>query len=160
MDDFILRNITFSQEYAASVEQKQVAEQNARQAAFVVQQREQEAEQARKVASGQADASVIQSKGDAEAIVIQARANAEARVIQAEAEANALEKIAEALNNNPDLLTYQYINKLSPGISVMLVPSGSPYLLPLPDMEIKPETTVLPTATPAPVGEDNTGTSP
>ena len=160
LDDFVLRNITFSPEYAASVEQKQVAEQNARQAAFVVQQKEQEAEQARKVAAGQADASVIQSKGDAEAIVIRAKADAEARVIQAEAEANALEKIAKALNDNPDLLTYQYINKLSPGIRVMLVPSGSPYLLPLPDMEINPEATTYPTATPASTGEDNSGTSP
>jgi len=48
--DFVLRNITFSSEYAASVEQKQIAEQKAQEAAFVVQQREQEAEQARKTA--------------------------------------------------------------------------------------------------------------
>src|SRR3990172_7337464 len=39
MDAFILRNITFSEEYAASVEQKQIAEQLAKQAAFVVEQR-------------------------------------------------------------------------------------------------------------------------
>jgi len=44
--DFVLRNITFSDEYAASVEQKQIAEQLAKQAAFVVEQRKQEAQQA------------------------------------------------------------------------------------------------------------------
>ena len=63
--DFVLRNITFSPEYAASVEQKQIAEQLAQQARFVVEQRKQEAEQARQVAQGQADAAVIASKGDA-----------------------------------------------------------------------------------------------
>ena len=74
--DFILRNITFSPEYAASVEQKQVAEQQAQQAAFVVEQRRQEAEQARQVAQGQADAVVINAQGAADARVIQAQAEA------------------------------------------------------------------------------------
>jgi regulator of protease activity HflC (stomatin/prohibitin superfamily) len=66
LQEFILRNITFSQEYAASVEQKQIAEQLAQQARFVVEQRRQEAEQARQVAQGQADAAVIAAKGQAE----------------------------------------------------------------------------------------------
>ena len=128
--DFILRNITFSPEYAASVEQKQVAEQLAQQAKFVVEQRRQEAEQARQVAQGQADAVVINAQGAADA-----------RLIQAEAEAKALEMIALALKNNDNLLLYQYINQLSPDIQVMLVPNDNPYLLTLP---------TLPTATPEP----------
>ena len=119
--DFVLRNITFSPEYAASVEQKQIAEQQAQQAAFVVQQRKQEAEQARQVAQGRADAAVIDAKGQAQA-----------RLIQAEAEAKALQLIAEVLQQNQALLTYQYVNKLAPGIQVMLVPSNSPLILPLP----------------------------
>ncbi|HSB91243.1 MAG TPA: SPFH domain-containing protein [Anaerolineales bacterium] len=121
--DFVLRNITFSDEYAASVEQKQIAEQLAQQAAFVVEQRKQEAEQARQTAQGLADAAVIAAKGDAQA-----------RVIQAEAEAQALKLIAEALANNPDLITYQYVQKLAPGIQVMLVPNDNPFLLPLPTL--------------------------
>jgi regulator of protease activity HflC (stomatin/prohibitin superfamily) len=128
--DFILRNITFSPEYAASVEQKQVADQLAQQAAFVVEQRRQEAEQARQVAQGQADAVVINAQGAADA-----------RIIQAQAEAKALQLIADALKNNDKLLLYQYINQLAPGIQVMLVPNDNPYLLTLPS---------LPTATPAP----------
>ncbi len=133
--DFVLRNITFSPEYAASVEQKQIAEQLAQQAAFVVQQREQEAEQARKTAQGQADAAVIESEGEALAIVIQANADAEARVIEATAEAEALELIAAVLKKNPDLLTYRYIEELTPSIDVMLLPSDNPFLFPLPELE-------------------------
>ena len=122
--DFVLRNIAFSEEYADSVEQKQIAEQQAQQASYIVQQREFEAEQARQVAEGIADANVIEAEGNALAIVIEANAEAEA-----------LELIAEALKRNPDLLTFEYISKLSPGIQVMLVPNDNPYLLPLPSLE-------------------------
>jgi regulator of protease activity HflC (stomatin/prohibitin superfamily) len=147
LTDFILRNITFSPEYAASVEQKQIAEQQALQAAFVVEQRKQEAEQARQVAQGQADAVVINAQGAANA-----------RLIEADAEAEALRLIADALQNNTDLLTYQYINQLSPGIRVMLVPNDNPFLLPLPSLEslsgpvtVEPEPS--PTPLPAPTTE-------
>jgi len=147
--EFILRNITFSPEYAASVEQKQIAEQQAQQAKFVVESKKQEAEQARQTAQGAADAVVIASKGAAEA-----------RLIQAKAEAEALALIAEAINANPELLQYLYINKLAPGIQVMLVPNDVPYLLPLPTLQPQdtgavvvqptPEPTPLPTTEPAP----------
>ena len=144
--DFVLRNITFSDEYAQSVEQKQIAEQKAQEAAFVVEQRKQEAEQARQTAQGQADAAVLEAEGkaksrviaaeaEAEAVVIQAKAEAEARLIRAEAEQEALQLIAIALATNPDLLNYEYIQKLAPGIQVMLVPNDNPYLLPLPGFE-------------------------
>ncbi len=145
--DFIIRNLTFSTEYAASVEQKQIAEQQAQQAKFVVEQRKQEAEQARQVAQGVADAAVIRAKGDADA-----------RLIQAEAEAKALNMLAAALKDNPDLLSYQYITKLAPNTQVMLLPSNSPFLYSLPNLGSLtnvPQPTTTPTTpttlpTPAP----------
>lgn len=123
LSEFVLRNITFSTEYAASVEQKQIAEQLAQQAKFVVEQKKQEAEQARQTAQGVADSAVIRAQGDAQA-----------RIVQAEAEAKALELIAAALKDKPDLLTYQYITKLAPEIQVMLLPSNSPFIFPFPDV--------------------------
>lgn len=135
--DFVLRNITFSPEYAASIEQKQIAEQQAEQAKFVVEQKKQEAEQARQVAQGKADASVIEAKGVAEA-----------RVIEAEAEAQALDVIASVLQGNPDLLTYEYISKLSPTIQTMLLPSNSPFVFTLP--ETTPAVPTQPAPAPAP----------
>ena len=129
--DFVLRNITFSPEYAASIEQKQIAEQTAQQAKFIVEQKRQEAEQARQVAQGRADAAVIDAKGVAEA-----------RIIEADAEAKALEVISSIIRDNPDMLTYQYITKLSPTIQTMLLPSNSPFIFPFPEL--------TPTATPAP----------
>jgi regulator of protease activity HflC (stomatin/prohibitin superfamily) len=123
LSDFVLRNISFSAEYAASVEQKQIAEQQAQQAQFVVEQRRQEAEQARQVAQGTADAAVIEAQGQADA-----------RIIEAEAEAEALKLIASVIRNNPEILTYEYIDKLAPSINTMLLPNDNPFLFPLPEM--------------------------
>jgi len=137
LHDFVLRNIAFSPEYAASVEQKQIAEQEAERAIFVVAQREEEANQARAVAAGQADAVVINAQG-----------LADARVIEAEAEATALELLAAALALNPDLVTFEYVQRLGPGIQVMLVPTDNPFLLPLPSLDgsTTGTTTIEPTA--------------
>ena len=123
--DFVLRNITFTPEYAASIEQKQIAEQQVQQAVFVVQQRKQEALQAVETAKGAADAAVIASKGAAEARLIQARA---------EAEANQL--LSQSLT--PTLLQYQYILKLAPGVQTIFVPSGNQFILPLPNTTTTP----------------------
>jgi prohibitin 1 len=128
MSDFLLRNIRFSDEYAAAVEQKQIAEQQAQQAKFVVEQKRQEAEQARQTAQGQADAAVIASKGAAEA-----------RVIQAQAEAQANQLLAESLT--PTLLEYQYILKLAPGVQTIFIPSGNQFILPLPNTTTQETTT-------------------
>ena len=131
LTDFVLRNIQFSQEYAASVEQKQIAEQQAQQAKLIVEQRRQEADQAREVAKGQRDASITIAEG-----------NAEARLIEADAEAKALLLVAEALRDNAELLTYTYITKIAPGVQVMLLPSDTQFLFPLPTLE--PGSNLLP----------------
>jgi len=123
LSDFVLRNITFTTEYAASIEKKQIAEQSAQEAEYVVEQRIQEAEQARQVAEGSRDAAILEAEG-----------RAQSQVIEAKAEAQALQLIADVLAQNPELLNYRYIEKLAPGIQVMLVPNDNPYILPLPEL--------------------------
>jgi regulator of protease activity HflC (stomatin/prohibitin superfamily) len=121
--DFILRNITFSKEYAASVEQKQVAQQQAEQAKYLVQKQEQEAARLRVEAQGVRDAAITRAEGDAQSQVIRAKADAEA-----------LRLISEALKENPDLLTYRYIEKLAPNVGVILLPAsgaGNPFIIDL-----------------------------
>jgi regulator of protease activity HflC (stomatin/prohibitin superfamily) len=123
MSDFLLRNIRFSDQYAQAVEQKQIAEQQALQAKLVVEQKKQEAEQARQVAQGTADAAVISAKGAADA-----------RVLQAEAEAKANTVLTQSLT--PELLQYQYIIKLAPGVQTIFIPSGNQFILPLPNTAV------------------------
>ena len=154
LDRFILRNIAFSGEYAASVEQKQVALEGATQRLY-------EADQIRRLAAGRADEIRTVAEADADAVVIKAQAEATAQVIRAEAEATALRLVKAALEGDDDLLTYRYIEKLSPAVRVMLVPSDNPFLLPLPDLaaeNMTPEptptqtiTTTAALATPTPV---------
>lgn len=127
LDRFLLRNIAFSEQYATAIEQKQVAEQERT-------QREYQAEQMRKLAEGQRDKYKIEAEGRAEANVIEAEAEAKAIRLKAEAEADALKLIADALKQDKDLILYRYVERLSPGIRVMLVPNENPYLLPLPDL--------------------------
>jgi regulator of protease activity HflC (stomatin/prohibitin superfamily) len=87
------------------------------------------------VAQGQADAAVIRAKGEADA-----------RLISADAESKALAQIAAALKDRPELLSYQYIIKLAPNTSVMVLPSNTPFLYNLPGLNL-PNTNV-PSATP------------
>ncbi len=136
LEDFLLRDIHFSDQYAAAVEQKQIAEQQAQQAKLTVEQKKQEAEQARQVAQGQADAAVIAAQGAAQA-----------QIIQAEAQAKANELIGQSLQKNPQILQYQYILKLAPGVQTIFIPSGNQFILPLPNTTTPPTTTV-PSTTP------------
>lgn len=124
LHEFVLRNISFSAEYAASVEQKQIAEQQAQQATFIIEQRKAEADQARATAEGERDAAILQAEGEAEA-----------RLLEAEAEAKALEMINEVLSTNPDLLTYMYIEKFAPNAQIIFLPAESPYLFDLGNFE-------------------------
>jgi regulator of protease activity HflC (stomatin/prohibitin superfamily) len=98
---------------------------------LVVEQRRQEAEQARQVAQGQADAAVIAAQGAADAQIIQA---------QAQAEANQL--IGQSIQANPEILQYEYILKLSPGVQTIFIPSGNQFILPLPDTTTSPAITI------------------
>lgn len=116
LDRYILRNISFTREYSDSVEQKQVAYQEMTRTVY-------QAQQMKNIAEGQANK-----------IRIEAGAEGEAIKIKANAQAQALQVISDVLVKNKDLLTYQYIDKLAPGVKVMLVPNSAPYLLPLPDM--------------------------
>jgi len=127
VDSVYIRNIAFSDEYAESVEEKQMAFQGMTRAMH-------QAKQIENLSRGKAEKIKILAEADATAIVIEAKAAAEARVLKATAEAKALRLVGEALNHREDLLTFRYIEKLSPNIRAMLLPSGTPLLLPLPQL--------------------------
>lgn len=127
LDTFVLRNIGFSPEYAKSVEQKQVALEGKTQTGY-------QAEQIRNLARGEADKIRIEAEAEATAIMFRAGAEAEARKVKGQAEARALEYVTGVLSQNPSLITYEYVMRLSPSIRTMLLPSDAPLLLPMPTM--------------------------
>jgi regulator of protease activity HflC (stomatin/prohibitin superfamily) len=120
VDQVLLRNISFSPEYAAAIEEKQVALEGEIRAEY-------EAEQMRNLAQGQGDALRI-------TIRAQSEAEAEAILVKAQAQAAALQRIGISLAQEPSLITYEYVQKLSPNIHAMLLPSDAPLLLPMADL--------------------------
>jgi regulator of protease activity HflC (stomatin/prohibitin superfamily) len=106
VDRFLLRDITFSPEFIAAIESKQVAVEQQAQASY-------EAERQRVLAQGEADAAIIRATGQAESLKL----------------------IGGALTQNKDLTTYHYVEKLAPNVRVMLVPNNAPFILPLPNLE-------------------------
>lgn len=139
VDQFLLRDVTFSPEYAAAVEAKQVALEEQEAALF-------EAERERRLARGLADAVEIEAQGQARAIEI-----------EAQAQANAFREIGEALSENRDSLLYYYIDRLAPNIRALLLPSNNPLLLPLPELNEIAEPVPTAQATPAPEATSEAG---
>jgi prohibitin 1 len=120
LSDLIIRNITFSEQYAEAIERAQVAAQEAERARLQVQQRTAEAQQLLAQARGERDAEIARAEGAARAIVL-----------RAQAEAEALRLVSEQIAANPSLIQYQYIQSLAPNISLALIPTNSPFLFDL-----------------------------
>ena len=117
LTDLLIRDVTFSQAFTDSIERKQIAEQQALEAAFRVQEEQQNAERVRVTAQGARDANIAEAEGEAQAIVL-----------RAEAQAEALRLVSEQLAANPSLIQYEYIQQLADNINLALVPSNSPFL--------------------------------
>lgn len=133
----LLRNIAFTDQYAASVERKQVALEGEI-------QKQHEARQIENLAKGKARKIELIARAEADAVKIKAKAKADARLIQAKAEAKALQLVAKALKNKQNLLTYRYIERLSPNVQAVVLPHDMPLIFPLPDMQPPAQTTPLP----------------
>jgi regulator of protease activity HflC (stomatin/prohibitin superfamily) len=145
VSDLIIRNVTFSSaEFAQSIERVQIAERQAQEAAFRVQQEQQEAQRVRVRAEGERDAAITQAEGEAESIRI-----------RAEAQADALRLVSEVLRENPLLVQYEYVQKLADNVGLILLPSNSPFLFDFNSLTTGLEqTSASPVATPA-GGSDN-----
>jgi regulator of protease activity HflC (stomatin/prohibitin superfamily) len=112
-----VRGLRFSDTFVQAIEQAAAAEQAAVRARFEVEQRRQEADQARARAEGERDASIARAEG-----------LAQATILQAQAEAEALRLVSEQIAANPSLIQYLYVQNLSDNVSIALVPSNSPFL--------------------------------
>lgn len=117
LTDVLIRDITFSTEFAAAIERAQIAQQEAQQAQLRVQQRTFEAQQLLAQAEGERNAAITRAEGEAQATILRAQADAEA-----------LRLVSQQIAANPSLIQYQYIQNLSDQVQLMLVPSNSPFL--------------------------------
>jgi prohibitin 2 len=105
VDDVLLNNISFSREFENSIENKQIQSQNALAEAQKVAAEHQKALQAVEIATGQANSALIKA--------------------QKEAEANRV--LTKSIT--PELIRYLTVQKLSPNVSVMMIPEGNQFIL-------------------------------
>jgi regulator of protease activity HflC (stomatin/prohibitin superfamily) len=136
--DLLVRDVTFSPEFADAVERKQIAEQEAQRAVFLVQQQEQEAARARVEAQGLADAEAIRAEGEARAIETRATAEAEA-----------LRLVNQQISQNPNLIQFRYIQELGDNVDLIIIPSNSPFLFDTQSLLAGTGTAPAPAAAPA-----------
>jgi len=101
VDDIYIANIAFSDSFQQAIEAKQVAQQQVQTEQQILAQKQIQAQQAVAAAKGQADATVTLAEG--------------------QAKANGL--LSASLTDQ--ILQYQYIQKLTDKITVMLLPSGN-----------------------------------
>ncbi len=112
VDDIYIANISFSDAFQQAIEAKQVAQQQVQTETQILAQKKIQAEQAVAQAQGQADSNVKLAEGEAAATIA-----------LADGQATANKALAASLSDQ--ILQYQYIQKLTDKITVMLVPSGN-----------------------------------
>ena len=155
LSDFLIRNVTFSDEYIKAVEAKVVAQQDADRAVL-------EADKLRTQAKGQADAAVLSAQGESDAIAARAKGQADATRLAAQAEADALGLINTQISKNPALIEYEYIQKLGSDVKMVLLPSNSPFLFDMQSLinQTKTDSGSSPTTSSSPASSSATPTTP
>ena len=114
---FMLRNLTFLKGYGDSVEQKQIALEKQ-------QTREYQAKRIEALARGREQRIKLLAAARGQAVVIKAGARRQGRIIRKKADAEALRLVKDALKHYPHMLTYRYIDQLSPERAVMIIENG------------------------------------
>ncbi len=100
VQDLLITNIQFSAAFKSAIEQKQIATQDALREQERVKQREAEAQQAKAVAIGKADALREEARGQADANIL----------------------LTASLS--PELIQFQAVQKLAGNVQIALLPSG------------------------------------
>lgn len=122
VQDLLIDNVDFNPDFKRSIEEKQIAAQNALREQERIAQAQAEAVQAEERAKGEARAVEARAEGDANAEIERARGNAEAIRLRAEAQAYANRTIDESLTEQ--ILQFLAIDKLAPDLDIALIPSG------------------------------------
>jgi len=111
IDEINIVDLTFSKEFTHAIEQKQIAEQEAKQAYYLAQKvaKDAEGKAVAQVTMAKADAEqrVIDAGAKAKSEVLAAKADAEAKLLRANAEAKANLTVAKSLT--PALIKYEKI---------------------------------------------------
>jgi len=118
VDAFSLADVTFSAEFDAAIERKQIAEQSAIQKQYELQ-----------AAQKDVEITLAKAEGEKKAAIIAAEGQAEARKLEAAAEATALELISKQLAQTPSLIQYEWARRLAPSVNTIMIPNNQDIIL-------------------------------
>jgi regulator of protease activity HflC (stomatin/prohibitin superfamily) len=104
VDDIYIANIAFSRQYTQAIEYKQTQQQRVETERQILAQREIQAQQQVAQARGEADAAVVRAIGQSEA-----------------------NRLLDA-SLSPNIIQWNYVQKLTDKVQVMLLPSGQQFL--------------------------------
>jgi prohibitin 2 len=103
VDTVLLRNVKFSDEYRQAIERKQIAQQEAERMKYVIEKAEKEKEEKVIVAEGDKQAAIIRAEGEAQAIKLK----------------------GDSLRQNPAVVNYEYVQKISPNVKTIITDGKS-----------------------------------
>lgn len=103
VDTLLLRNVKFSEEYRQAIERKQIAQQEAERMKYVLEKAEKEKEEKVIIAEGDKQAAIIRAEGEARAITLK----------------------GDSLKQNPAVINYEYVQKISPNVKTIITDGKS-----------------------------------
>lgn len=111
VDGIFITDFQFSPEFTRAIESKVTVQQEALRAENLVVQRQAEALQKEAIASGEKLANIQRAEGVKQAKILEAEGIAQAILIKASAESDRIDLLAEAVKQNPDFLTLEFIDQ-------------------------------------------------
>lgn len=103
VDTVLLRNVKFSEEYRQAIERKQIAQQEAERMKYVIEKAKKEKEEKIIIAEGDKQAAIIRAEGEARAIMLK----------------------GNSLKQNPSVINYEYVQKISPNVRAIITDGKS-----------------------------------
>lgn len=120
LNDFLVRDIDFDEDYVQAIENQQIAEEEIKTARFRAEAAEFEKQQ-----------TIRQAEAERERQILEAEAEAERIRLRADAEAYSITTRGEALRGNPELVQWEFIQQLATVDWMILPDSGVTPLLPI-----------------------------
>jgi len=130
-----IENVSLPERYMESVMKKEEAREDAVREEYRLKQQRLTAQQTVQTAEAEREAAKARADGQAYSIVKEAEAEAESIRLRAEAEAEGIERIENALANNPLLVDYERTKRWNGQLPTMMLGQNTDFLMSMPVAE-------------------------
>ncbi|BBM85141.1 SPFH domain-containing protein [Candidatus Uabimicrobium amorphum] len=124
IDDVMITDVSFDADYQNILDQIQKSRRNMERLKIEEQENKIRAEIEDKALARKRENEKLDAEAAKEAELIRSRGIREAEIIRAEGKAEALLKVQKIIAENPDILRYLYVDKISDKVKVIVMPSN------------------------------------